>query len=453
MPIVQVNQISSHTGGVLTVGQSGDTVTLATGATATGFGRTGTVNWSSTVRITGFTASSPNGYFCNTTSGAFTVTLPATPTAGDIVAFKDYAQTWNTNNITISRNGSLIEGTTNNFIGNTAGISITLVYVDSTRGWVVVNSGNDNNITPLPLFTTATGGTVTTCGNYKIHTFTSSGCFSVTQVGNSPTSPTGGPSNAEYLVVAGGGSGGGDRGGGGGAGGVRSDFPTPAGTVPLIVQTYPITVGAGGTGVADNIAGNVGSNSIFSIITSTGGGGGGLGNATTSPGGSGGSGGGGAGPCGAAGAGNTPPVSPSQGNNGGTGGSAPLPGLQGAGGGGGGIGGVAGNAGPTVGGAGGIGTGYPTAIAVSIGSPGPSPTLKYFGGGGGGGRDGRTPGSGGAVGYGGGSAGQSAANPTTPTTNGDANSGGGTGGRGVDPPSGTTGNGGSGVVVIRYKYQ
>jgi hypothetical protein len=65
-------------------------------------------------------------------------------------------------------------------------------------------------------FITATGGTETNspCGDYKIHTFTSDGCFSVSAVGNPA-----GSTNVDYLVVAGGGGAGDNTGGGGGAGG------------------------------------------------------------------------------------------------------------------------------------------------------------------------------------------------------------------------------------------
>ena len=61
----------------------------------------GAISWSDTVQTSGFTASSGNGYFCNTTSGAFTVTLPASPSAGDIVAIADYAGTADSNKITV----------------------------------------------------------------------------------------------------------------------------------------------------------------------------------------------------------------------------------------------------------------------------------------------------------------------------------------------------------------
>ena len=106
MSKIEVNAIEPQSGTTLTIGASGDTVALAAGATSTGFGATynGAVNWSSTVRTSNFTAVSGNGYFCNTTGGAFTVTLPASPSFGDIVAIKDsgsYAGT-----ITFNINGS-----------------------------------------------------------------------------------------------------------------------------------------------------------------------------------------------------------------------------------------------------------------------------------------------------------------------------------------------------------
>jgi len=101
------------------------------------------------------------------------------------------------------------------------------------------------------VFVTATGGSISYSGDYKIHTFTGPGTFTVTQVGNGPSNPAGGPSNIDYLVVAGGGGAGSSIGGGGGAGGQRTSFPSPgcnAGSFPISTTTYPITVGAGGSG-------------------------------------------------------------------------------------------------------------------------------------------------------------------------------------------------------------
>ena len=135
MSKVEVNQISSQCGSTLTIGQSGDTVTLAAGATQTGFGRTGTVDWDTTAKTASFTAVSGNGYFVNTTSGAITVTLPA-GSAGDIISLADYTNTWQTNNVTITPNGSdKIGGINANAILSTEGQSVTFVFVDSTEGW------------------------------------------------------------------------------------------------------------------------------------------------------------------------------------------------------------------------------------------------------------------------------------------------------------------------------
>ena len=137
MSKIEVNQISSQCGSTLTIGQSGDTIQLACGATQTGFGKTGTVDWDTTAKTASFTAVSGNGYFVNTTSGAITLTLPASPSAGDIVAFKDYAGTFGTNNLTVGRNGHNIQGAAADLTLTINDQAITLVYVDSTQGWLI----------------------------------------------------------------------------------------------------------------------------------------------------------------------------------------------------------------------------------------------------------------------------------------------------------------------------
>ena len=87
--------IVSQCGTTVTLGASGDTIALASGASQTGFGRTGTVDWVTTPKTAGFTAATGSGYFCNTTGGIFTVALPA-GAAGSIVSLADYAATWQT---------------------------------------------------------------------------------------------------------------------------------------------------------------------------------------------------------------------------------------------------------------------------------------------------------------------------------------------------------------------
>ena len=104
-------------GTTITVGASGDTINLASGASQSGFGRTGTVDWNTTpVTATPTTATSGTGYFINSTGGAKTINLPASPSAGDIVSVKDYTGTAGTYAITIGRNGSLIRSGTNDFV-------------------------------------------------------------------------------------------------------------------------------------------------------------------------------------------------------------------------------------------------------------------------------------------------------------------------------------------------
>jgi hypothetical protein len=413
------NIIISRCGSNITIGSSGAAVALAAGATQSGFGRTGTVNWDTTAKTTTVTAASGVGYFVDTTSGAVTVNLPA-GSAGDIVAVSDYANTAATNNIVIGPNGAdNIQGVNGNYLINVNGGTVTLVYVDATQGWRPTDAATASSIIEQPLFTVATGGTITCDGDYKIHTFTGPGTFTVTQLGNGPTNPAGGPNTVSYLVVAGGG------GNSGGAGGYRegrdigpsytaSPKVAPAG-LTITSTAYSIIVGGGGANFPSSTKG---SDSIFSTITSAGGGsntpilrdggsGSGANNATP-------------------GAGNTPPVSPPQGFPGG-----PNVNGQGSSGGGGATEAGAPNNGPNnPGGRGGAGT------STSItGSP-----LSYTGGGGGPANAGLGLTGGPTSPCGTGGAGAGAGNPTG--GNGTTNRGGGGGG-----------GGGSGVVVIRYKFQ
>jgi len=429
--------IANKCGTTITLGASGDTITLACGASQTGFGRTGTVDWDTTAKTASFTAVSGNGYFVNTTSGAITVTLPATPSAGDIVSLADYTNTFQTNSVTVARNGSNIGGVSANATLSTEGQSVTFIYVDATEGWKNVQDST-SNVTGNP-FLTATGGTETTCGDFKIHTFTSPGTFTVTNLSSTSAENTVG-----YLVVAGGGGSGRCRGAGGGGGGYRegrnvpidnftasplvADAPTNA--VTVTAQSYPITVGGGGTGgVPGSNDGGVGSNSIFSTIIATGGGGGAGGFGT---GGNGGSGGGGS-DTGSGGSGNTPPVSPAQGQNGGD----STSGGGGAGsGGGGGATAVGSNGTSSCGGDGGAGA----TSSINL-----TPTGRS--GGGGGGLDSPGPGSAGSAQDGGGVGIKGPGSGTAGTTN----TGGGAGGSGLGSPVGAAG--GSGIVIIRYKYQ
>src|SRR6056300_367902 len=395
------------------------------------------VDWQSVITADGSTTTTAvagNGYFIDTTSASHTINLPSSPSAGDTIAIKDYAGTFGTNGVLIGRNGENIQGAANDNLLSTNRASVVLVYFDATKGWLYTEESNVGDLQQA-LFTSATGGTITTSGDFKIHSFTGDGCFVVSTLGNSPTVPTGGPSNVDYLVVAGGGGGANSSpvnraGGGGGAGGLRTSFPSPgcnAGAFPISATTYPVTVGGGGGNSPGTCNERKGSNSVFSSITSTGGGSGGTAyqNHPCVPGDlTGGSGGGGGGSnsvsiVGAGGTGNTPPVSPPQGNNGGPGGAGNC-----TGGGGGGGGGHSGG-----GGTGGNGSGG------SAGSPGPGTSNSITGS---------------SVTYSvGGSGGSACGN--SPGSAGTANRG--NGGGGGNATTGTGGLGGKGIVIIRYKYQ
>ena len=470
-------------GATVTLGRCGGAVNLASGASQTGFGKTGAVDWQTTPKTSTFTAVNGEGYFVDTSSGAITANLPA-GSAGAIIAFADYAKTFDTNGLTLSPNGTdKIRGIAGGASLTTEGQGTTIIFVDSTQGWIdVIDStasltGNDNLV--------ASGGTVTTSGDYKIHSFTGPGTFSVSQV-----SQTAADNVVSYAVVAGGGgSGGGSYVGGAGGGGFREFRGTNSGcyavsplngSTPITVtaQAYPITVGGGGGSAGSNWVGGAGAGGFREFrgtnsgcyavsplngstpitvtatnfpITVGGGGAGGagspaadgvVGNASTfstvtSAGGgfsvkyaasgaapSGGSGAGGTANSGTSGSGNTPPVSPPQGSSGGT---------------------ASGNGGAGGGGAGGVA--LPRNCGGAGGGPGPcSVTIA-------GGASVPTSITGSAVDYSqggigiGGSPGGFSPSPNS----GAANTG--KGGSGATAASGNGGTGGSGIVVIRYKFQ
>jgi hypothetical protein len=358
----------------------------------------GQIAWNTTVQTAGFTAVAYGGYFCNTTSAAFTVTLPASPTRGQFVVLVDYAGTFATNNLTISPNGGKIGGSTAPQVVSTNRSGLTLTYIDSTQGWLASSNVYGGNPPYVP-------------GTYA----------------------------ASYLAVAGGGGGGGTcvpndaGGGGGGAGGLLTGSTTfTQGTV------YTVTIGglgAGGTpsaGLGSSGGNSVISGSGLSTITSTGGGGGGNGS-TSSNGAPGGSGGGGSG------ATTNGSGTPGQGNAG-----APGYYAQGAGGGGAGGAGQQGGGGTPAyrpGGPGGI------SLASSI----TGSSVDYAGGGGGGCYAGpATGGPGGGAG-----AGAGANNNNTGTQGGDAtiaNRGSGGGGSTSYSTGSTTGkrggNGSDGIIIL-----
>ena len=337
----------------------------------------GTADWDTTVKTTGFTATANKGYFCNTTTAGFTVTLPATPSAGDEVIVLDYAGTFDTFALTISPNGNKIEGGTSNFQLSGEREGARLVYIDSTQGWLAysgINEGTDA-LSPLP--------------------------YSV-----------------DFLVIAGGGSGGSNTAAGGGAGGYRNSYSTETsgggGSSEASLTftqgvVYTITVGAPGASVNGSLKGISGVNSSISgtgisTITSIGGGGGGA-DVVDDTGLSGGSGGGGSNAAGGSGTANQGFSGENNNVNGGGGGGA-------------------GEAGGTDGSAQG-GDGLASSITGS--------SVSRGGGGGGRGVD-PTP-SGGA-----GGGGQGAGDTGTPT-NGAVNTGGGGGGARANTDSGAGGKG------------
>ena len=306
------------------------------------------------------------------------------------------------------------------------------VYGRSVGDVIAMTIETTDNITSLPsnktVISLPTGGTITTSGGQRIHTFTSSGNL---------VFPDGyGSKSATYLIVAGGGSGGNntsgafENGGGGGAGGMLTGSTTLANNT-----TYAIVVGAGGARPAGNANGTTkGSNSTGLSQTAIGGGGGvyngGVGGSASN----GGSGGGAinwdSGNANQPGSGTS-----GQGNDGGNG--AGSAGSGGGAGGGGGKSSAGENASSQNAGDG--GGGQASSISGS--------SVTYAGGGGGGGGTGGSGGSG--VG---GSGGSSSSEAAASGGNGTANRGGGGGGNWWNDGNndGYGGNGGSGIVIVSY---
>lgn len=357
-------------------------------------------DWQTTPKTANFTAIAGEGYFVDTTSAAITVTLPSSPTASDEVNLVDYAGTADTNNITITSSNN-INGASDDKVINYERGGVSMVYVDATQGWIAYNAANE------------TAEALNT------------------------------PLTVEYLVVAGGGASNRYNGGGGGAGGLRTSFGSTSGggasaetSLSLATATnYTVTVGGGGTqnDATAPTSANDGINSVFSTITSIGGGAGGVRTSNASgvarDGGSGG--GGGSFSSGGYLAGSGTSGQGYDGANGADGGS-----YQGGGGGG------AAAVGTRPNGGAGLAVNILNSTNAGTASVGEiSSSDVYYSGGGGAGANS----SAGSGGIGGGGDGQS----SYTMVSGDPNTGGGGGGGAM---SGTIsgGNGGAGVVILRY---
>ena len=135
---IQFNDGGTSFGGI-TMGTAGQVLT--TDGTTASFGDiSGGASWQAVITADPANAVAGNGYFVNTTSAAFTITLPTSAAIGDFISFIDYAGTFDTNNLTIGRNGHNIQGAAADLTVATERAGFTLVYVDATQGWLLQNN-------------------------------------------------------------------------------------------------------------------------------------------------------------------------------------------------------------------------------------------------------------------------------------------------------------------------
>ena len=135
---IQFNDGGTSFGGI-TMGTAGQVLT--TDGTTASFGDiSGGASWQAVITADPANAVAGNGYFVNTTSAAFTITLPTSAAIGDFISFIDYAGTFDTNNLTIGRNGHNIQGGAADLTVATERAGFTLVYVDATQGWLLQNN-------------------------------------------------------------------------------------------------------------------------------------------------------------------------------------------------------------------------------------------------------------------------------------------------------------------------
>ena len=133
---IQFNNAGSFGG--ITMGSPGQ-VLQTDGTTASFATVSGGAAWQAVV-TSSLTVVAKSGYFVNTSGGVITATLPVSPTLGDFISFIDYAGTFDTNNLTIARNGKNIQGSATDLTVATERAGLTLVFTDNTQGWLLQNN-------------------------------------------------------------------------------------------------------------------------------------------------------------------------------------------------------------------------------------------------------------------------------------------------------------------------
>tara|TARA_R100001510_G_C7481250_1_gene93146 strand:+ start:35 stop:472 length:438 start_codon:yes stop_codon:yes gene_type:complete len=144
MSQIEVDKVIPQSGTSLQIGEASDTITIPANATFDASSATvslpagvGSLSWST--KTGNFNGAASNGYFVDTSSGAITATLPATPSVADIIRFIDVSGTFDTYNLTIDRNGKKIQGDASNMTVDVERAAFGLIFSGDTQGWVLLD--------------------------------------------------------------------------------------------------------------------------------------------------------------------------------------------------------------------------------------------------------------------------------------------------------------------------